>query len=92
MQVSYYRRFIYRFAAIANPLLEKLKKSDWKDDEEFPITPEMEKAFEELKQRLISAPILAHPRFDDLDEHPFLVTVDWSAETARCRRGAGAKK
>ena len=80
MQVSYYRRFIYRFAAIANPLLEKLKKSDLRDDEEFPITPEMEKAFEELKQRLISAPILAHPRFDDLDEHPFLVTVDWSAE------------
>ena len=79
-KVSYYRRFIRAFAAIANPLLEKLKKSDLKDNEEFDVTPEMEKSFEELKKRLLCAPVLAHPRFDLLDEHPFIVTVDWSAE------------
>lgn len=80
--MGYYRRFIRAYAAIADPLLEKLKKSDsdLKDDEEFEVTPEMEKAFEELKKRLLSAPILAHPRFDLLDKHPFIVTVDWSAE------------
>ena len=38
----------------------------------------MEKAFNELKQRLLKAPILAHPRFDDLEKNPFIVTVDWS--------------
>lgn len=78
MQVSYYRRFIRHFAAIANPLLEKLKKGELKDDEEFEVTPAMEKAFNELKQRLLKAPILAHPRFDDLEKNPFIVTVDWS--------------
>ena len=59
-------------------MLEKLKKSDLKDDEEFEVTPAMEKAFNELKQRLLKAPILAHPRFDDLEKNPFIVTVDWS--------------
>ena len=49
-----------------------------KDDEEFEVTPAMEKAFNELKQRLLKAPILAHPRFDDLEKNPFIVTVDWS--------------
>ena len=78
LQVSYYRRFIRHFAAIANPLLEKLKKSDLKDDEEFEVTPAMENAFKELKRRLLKAPILAHPRFDDLEKNPFIVTVDWS--------------
>ena len=38
----------------------------------------MEKAFNELKQRLLKAPILGHPRFDDLEKNPFIVTVDWS--------------
>ena len=50
-------------------MLEKLKKSDLKDDEEFEVTPAMEKAFNELKQRLLKAPILAHPRFDDLEKN-----------------------
>ena len=80
LQINYYRRFIARFTAIADPLLEKMKKSDLRDDEEYEVTPKMEEAFKELKQRLISAPILAHPIFDDLDRNPFVVTVDWSAE------------
>ena len=78
--MNYYRRFIKNFSAIADPLLEKLKKSELKDDEEFEVTPAMEKSFQELKSRLMTAPILAHPRFDDLDNNPFQVTVDWSAE------------
>ena len=61
-------------------MLEKLKKSDLKDTEEFNVTPEMEKSFRELKAKLIEAPILAHPRFDLLDTNPFIVTVDWSAD------------
>ena len=44
-----------------------LKKSDLADDAEFEVTPEMERAFQELKKRLLCAPILAHPRFDLLD-------------------------
>ena len=61
-------------------MLEKLKKSDLKDTEEFDVTPEMEKSFHELKAKLIEAPILAPPRFDLLDTNPFIVTVDWSAD------------
>ena len=79
-KINYYRRFIARFTAIADPLLEKLKKSELRDDEEYEVSPAMETAFKELKQRLVSAPILAHPIFDDLDKHPFVVTVDWSAD------------
>ena len=80
-KVGYYRKFIKGFAAIANPLLAKLGKDNGlKDNEEFPVTKPMEEAFENLKQRLIEAPILAYPRFDDLDEHPFILSTDWSAE------------
>ena len=77
---SYYRKFIYNFSGIARPLMEKLSKdSGLKDNEEFPETPEMRKSFETLKQRLISAPILAYPDFDCLDHRPFILYTDWLA-------------
>lgn len=81
-KVSYYRKFIRNFAAIAGPLLERLKSKDseLKDNEEFTVTDEMRKSFEDLKSRLLKAPILAYPRFHELDKCPFLVSTDWSAE------------
>ena len=78
-KASYYRKFIRDFAGIAKPLLEKLgKDTGLKDNEEYPETPEMRKSFEELKRRLISAPILAYPDFTDLDNRPFILYTDWS--------------
>ena len=54
--VSYYRRFVEGFALIAKPLhqlMEKNRKFEW--------TEECQAAFDELKQRLVSPPILAYP-------------------------------
>ena len=55
---SYYRRFIRDFAEIAKPLhrlTEKTAPFNW--------TVECQAAFQELRQRLTSAPILVHPDF-----------------------------
>ncbi|MCO5570330.1 hypothetical protein L7F22_024049 [Adiantum nelumboides] len=50
---GYYRRFIYLYAIMAKPLYALITKFEWMD--------ECEKAFQILKQRLISAPILKAP-------------------------------
>ena len=77
---SYYRKFIKDFAGIAKPLLEKLSKDvgPIRDSDEYEVTPEMEKSFDELKKRLTSAPILAYPEFGDLQRRPFKLYTDWS--------------
>ena len=68
--IGYYRRYIYKYTTIALPLTQLLKKS------ELPLvwTPSCTKAFETLKQRLISAPILIPPNW----EKYFVVYVDAS--------------
>lgn len=55
---SFYHWFILKFAAIAAPLHELTKK-----DIAFYWTPECESAFQRLKELLVTAPILAYPRF-----------------------------
>jgi hypothetical protein len=54
--VGYYRRFIERYAKLAIPLTELLKK-----DTEFEWTGNRQKAFEDLKIQLATAPILSSP-------------------------------
>ena len=56
---GYYRRFIRDFAQIAAPLYELLKK-----DRTFEWTDTCQAAFETLKNRLMSEPILALPTDD----------------------------
>ena len=56
---SYYRRFILHFAKIARPLHKLTCK-----DTRFDWSPECQIAFQELKQRLSSVPVLAYPNFD----------------------------
>jgi len=66
---SYYRTFVPNFAQIARPLHELTKKNAhfrWSDDSE--------RAFEELKVRLTSAPVLASPR----DEGTFVLDTNAS--------------
>ena len=53
---GYYRRFVKDFAKIASPLTQLLRK-----DRQFEWSPECETSFQELKQRLVSAPILTIP-------------------------------
>ncbi|RWS03246.1 retrovirus-related Pol polyprotein from transposon 297-like protein [Dinothrombium tinctorium] len=52
---SYYRKFIKNFSKTAEPLTRLTKKN-----ENFYWSQEQEKAFEELKNKLSSAPVLAH--------------------------------
>lgn len=58
---SYYRRFIEGFSNIAAPLHALAKKSA-----RFIWGPEQQEAFETLKERLITAPVLAMPIDDGL--------------------------
>ena len=57
--MGYYRRFVGGFSEIAAPLHRLLQK-----DVKFVWTENCQKAFDELKRSLISAPIMAFPRFD----------------------------
>ena len=66
---SYYRRFVPKFAEIARPLhkaSETSTKFDW--------TPEAQDAFESLKLKLTSTPILAFPSLKE----PFALYTDAS--------------
>ena len=53
---GYYRRFVEGFSRLALPLTQLMRKG-----EKFVWTDERESSFEELKKRLVSAPILTLP-------------------------------
>ena len=74
---SYYRRFVPQFASIASPLHSLLKK-----DAVFSWTSECQKAFDRLKNLLVSAPVLAYPQFQS--KYPFILETDAS------KKGLGA--
>src|SRR3954447_6462071 len=66
---SYYRKFVRDFSKIAKPMLNLLKK-----DAPFTWGEQQQKAFDELKQRLMEAPILQYPDFTK----PFVLYTDAS--------------
>uniref|UniRef100_A0A8R1HTI6 RNA-directed DNA polymerase n=1 Tax=Caenorhabditis japonica TaxID=281687 RepID=A0A8R1HTI6_CAEJA len=66
---SFYRRFVENFSKIAIPLCELTKK-----DVAFNWTMEREKAFQQLKDALISDQVLAAPKLGK----PFVIEVDSS--------------
>ena len=66
---NYYRRFIPRFSHIANPLTNLTKKN-----QPFKWTTECQNAFDLLKEKHVSAPILAFPDFTQ----EFILHVDAS--------------
>jgi len=53
---GYYRQFVKDFARIASPLTQSLRK-----DHQFKWGAEWETSFQELKQRLVTTPILTIP-------------------------------
>src|SRR6266498_463771 len=72
---GYYRKFVRGFSKIAKPLNELLKKG-----KQFEWTESQQKAFEELKEKLIQYPILSYPDY----EKEFILITDASG------RGLGA--
>lgn len=65
----YYRKFVKNFARIASPLYELLKnQTEWKWDDRH------QRAMDELKEKLTTAPVLAHPDYTK----PFIVHTDAS--------------
>ena len=56
---SYYRRFIKGFAQIAQPLHNLTQKGA-----SFTWSPQCQTAFQQLKECLISSPVLCYPSFD----------------------------
>ena len=66
---SYYRKFVKNFSTIATPITALLHK-----DKDFEWSEAQQKAFEELKEKLTSAPVLALPD----PTKPFVVTTDAS--------------
>jgi len=67
--VGYYRQFIHNFSKVAQPLNQLLCKKT-----SYIWTELQQEAFEELKQRLTTAPILKYPDFDRL----FILATDAS--------------
>ncbi|GKE12205.1 putative reverse transcriptase domain-containing protein, partial [Tanacetum coccineum] len=59
---GYYRRFVEGFSRLTLPLTRLMRKG-----EKFVWNEEREKSFEELKQRLVYAPILTLPSGSDVD-------------------------
>ena len=57
--VGYYQQFIHNFSKVAQLLNQLLCK-----ETSYIWTELQQKAFEELKQRLTTAPILKYPNFD----------------------------
>ena len=88
---SYYRKFIKDFASEARPLHNLLEKN-----REFKWSEDCQNAFEELRKRLTSAPVLAHPDFNthfildtDASDHAIggvLSQVIDGQETSNCIR------
>ena len=72
---SYYRKFVKDFAQIAKPLFFLTEKN-----RPFVWDEETQKAFETLKNKLTSSPILAFPNEDD----PFIIDCDASAVGLGC--------
>src|SRR5512139_3644781 len=72
---GYYRRFIENFSKIARPMTQLLKK-----EEKFVWSPQCEKAFQTLKEKLVSAPILILPD----TRKDFMVYCDASRQGLGC--------
>jgi len=68
---GYYRRFVRGYSAIAAPLNHLMKKN-----QRFESSEECQKAFEQLKEALMSPPVLVLPTEDD----QFILDTDSSEE------------
>lgn len=71
---GWYRRFLKDYSALTAPLTDLCRKN-----KEFVWTPEAQKAFELVKEKLTTAPLLVTPDFT----RPFIISCD------ACKTGIG---
>ena len=67
--IGYYRKFIRNFAVIAKPLNDLTKQ-----DAPFEWSETCDKAFNKLKEKMLSADVLGFPNF----KRPFILATDAS--------------
>ena len=90
-KMSYYRKFIKGFAAVANPLTTLLAQDHpIHAEQEFNLPGNALQAFKELKQHLTNSPILGYPKFHKNAE-PFILDTDWSADPGAIGGGVVTK-
>jgi hypothetical protein len=79
-KAGYYRRFIKDYSRIAAPWTDVIGKDADRETEKAPlqVTPLMTDGFQELKDALLSAPILAYPRFEE--KSPFILETTGPSE------------
>ena len=78
-KAAYYRKFIKGFSAISAPLYALLSKDAEEEvKKKVCVGSTIEKAFQQLKAALITAPLLAYPDFES--SAPFILDTDWSAD------------
>lgn len=75
-KVAYYRKFIAQFSHVAAPLYNLLSKEAVADPQELHLDDAARQAFQELREALTKAPILAYPDFHS--SKPFILDTDWS--------------
>ena len=77
-KAGYYRRFIKDYSEFAGPLSEYLKVAHAENNyhSKIKLTAKAKDCFQQLKERLCSAPILAFPDF--YSSEPFILDTDFS--------------
>jgi transposase InsO family protein len=82
-KVGYYRRFLKDYARRSKPWTDAIRddpeEGHGAKDRPVTVTPAMEAAFQDLREALVTAPILAYPRFDE--ESIFILDTDWSQDS-----------
>jgi hypothetical protein len=80
VKVGYYCRFIKDYAAVAKPWIDIVGKDEDRAIKKAPVvaTPAMVANYRQLKQALLTSPVLAYPQFDS--KEPFILDTDWSGE------------
>ena len=78
-KAAYYRKFIQGFSAISAPLYSLLSKEGEGEVKDQPaVGSDVERSFQQLKDALVSAPLLVYPDFES--SAPFILDTDWSAD------------
>ena len=78
-KTGYYRKFIKDYSKIAAPLQSFItKETSTKKHIDITHTTNSEEAFKTLKEKLLSAPILAFADFESGE--PFILDTDWSKD------------